>query len=109
MTKVFHILANGETAPPANDQKGMVGCEAGGDVGIQLRGTFVATITFEGTVDKVNWIAAGAVPAAGGAEVTSGAVPGIWEIINRGYHAVRARCTAFTSGDVEVIFEPQSD
>lgn len=107
MTKSFHITAPNGTAPPAGDQNGRVGVGSKAtNVGVQISGTWVATLQFEGTVDGVNWVAIAAVPAAGGAAVTTTGANGAWTIDGRGFTAVRVQATAFTSGDAIVVFEP---
>jgi hypothetical protein len=64
---------------------------------ISITGTFVGTISFEGSVNGVDWFGVGAVPAAGGAEVVSATAAGLWTIM-RVPPAFRVKCTAYTSG-----------
>lgn len=79
-------------------------------VGIQISGTWSATVQFEGTLDCSNWFAAGAyaVPGAtvstSAVAVTSTAGNGQWTLATVGYCGVRARVSAFTSGPVVVLF-----
>lgn len=108
--KVFLITTNGDTAPPANDQKGMIGVEGRAtNVGLQIRGTWTGTITFEASIDKTNWVSVAASPSGGGADVTSTTGNGAWRINARGYSAVRARATAAMTGSAELIFDPQME
>lgn len=70
-------------------------------VQIQLTGTWVATVSFQGSVDGTTWVAALAYPigTVNGAPVTEATANGSWTIpINAPY--VRARVTAYTSGSV---------
>jgi hypothetical protein len=79
-----------------------------GDLLVQLTGEFVATVSFEATVDGANFVPVAATPLAGGASVTSAAGPGAWRI-RAGGLLVRARCSAFTSGAVKVTSRPASE
>lgn len=80
---------------------------------IQLVGAFTATVQFEASVDKVNWVACPVEPIAGGASVTSATAAGQWLAYPgavgtpslKGF-AFRARVSAFTSGPLDVIFQP---
>ncbi len=68
-------------------------------VAFQFTGTFTATATFESTVDGTNWVATGAFPISeSGTAATTAAAAGIWRVRAAGLAAVRARCSAFTSG-----------
>lgn len=69
------------------------------DLAIQLGGTFVATLQFEGTVDNTTWAAlAMHTTALPGTDVTSATATGIWQGDCGGLYAVRVRCSAYTSG-----------
>jgi hypothetical protein len=68
-----------------------------------ITGTFSATITFEATLDGTNWFAYSAIaPGANSATTrvynTTAAATGIWQMNAAGFSAVRARCSAYTSG-----------
>jgi hypothetical protein len=72
-------------------------------VAIDLRGTFVATVTFTGTVDGTNFIALPAIPIGSGvnvATVTTATAAGAWLVGCAGCSAVRVQATAYTSGTV---------
>jgi hypothetical protein len=73
---------------------------ATGSVGVQVAGTFVGTVTFEGTLDGTNYVSILGLPAAGGAVVSTATGVGTWQIPNWGYATIRARCSAFTSGTI---------
>jgi hypothetical protein len=73
-------------------------------VGVQIWGTFSGTVSFEGTVNGSTWVAvAGAVPAITEARVITATAAGMWQINVAGYAAVRVRCSAFTSGTINVV------
>ena len=75
-------------------------------VAFQLAGTFTGTVTFESTVDGTNWVATGAYPISGsGTAATTATAVGIWRVPAAALSAVRARCSAFTSGTIEVKAE----
>jgi len=77
---------------------------ATGAVAFQLSGTFSATVSFEATVNGTVWVAWAVVPpGTAGVRVLTAAAPGIWHANVAGYKAVRARVSAFTSGEVDVI------
>lgn len=78
-----------------------VGRKRGG--GIQLTGTFTGTVQFEETLDSgTTWIAKTVYPVGGGAGVTSATATGQWKFACGGSTNFRVRCSAFTSGPIEV-------
>lgn len=78
-----------------------VGMHRGG--GVQLLGTFVGTVQFEETLDSgTTWIAKTVYPVGGGAGVTSATATGQWKFACGGSTNFRVRCSAFTSGPIEV-------
>src|SRR6185369_11035164 len=92
---------NGTGTAPTGSQ---VGVSAGGGsvLGIQITGTFSATVVFEGRIaetDDVNdWFAITGTPAAGGVGVTTATAAGRWFFQYAGLRAARVRCSAYTSG-----------
>jgi len=75
-------------------------------VTIDLRGTFTATITFQGTTDGSTWTALPAIPVGSGvniASVTTATAAGSWMINANGMQQVRATCSAYTSGTVTAV------
>ena len=82
--------------------------EAGGVYGIQVTGTFSATLAFESTVDGTNWYAVKAMPVAGGTLVTTTTATGQWAVPCHGCHNFRVRVSAYTSGTavVSVVCKP---
>ena len=67
---------------------------------VQLSGTFSATVTFEGTVNGSTWIAIEMKPLATPTLVTTATAAGIFRGNVAGLTEVRARVSAFTSGEV---------
>ena len=73
---------------------------------IQLSGTFVATVTFEGSIDGgETWAVVGMQPLAGGAVATTATAPGIFvlPVAQTSLSHFRARVSAFTSGTVTAV------
>lgn len=78
-----------------------------GDAGfaVDIRGTFVGTITFQGTVDGTNWLTLAVMPlgsASNVAAVTTATAPGAWTGNSAGMSQVRVIMTAYTSGTATV-------
>lgn len=73
---------------------------------VDIRGTFVATITFQGTIDGTNWFTINGLPAGGSvnvAAVSAPTAPGAWVASASGMQSVRATATAFTSGTATIV------
>ena len=68
---------------------------------IQISGTWVGTVQFEGTVDGTNWASLLMTPLAGGATVTSATGNNVWTFA-AALVGVRVRCSTFTSGTIVV-------
>lgn len=66
--------------------------------GVQVTGTFSATLAFEGTTDGSTWVAISATPVASTTTVTSVTSTGAWSVPTAGLQAFRVRCSAYTSG-----------
>jgi hypothetical protein len=98
MTESRDVLAHDASAATGNgsalDVKDMA------VAAFQVTGTFVATITFEATVDDANWVSLRATNVSGGATATTATAPGIYSAGVAGLHYVRARISAWTSGSV---------
>lgn len=75
-------------------------------VGIDLRGTFSMTVEIAGTIDGVNWTLIPVRPlniaATQYVAAITGVGPGIWAGKCAPFRAVRARCTAYTSGSASL-------
>lgn len=82
----------------AIDMKGM------NRLSVQISGTFVGTVTFEGTIDDSTWFVVGLKTAADGVAVTAPTAPGAWKLPIDGpaLSQFRARVSAFTSGTITV-------
>lgn len=73
---------------------------------VDLRGTFTATVTFQGTIDGTNWFTLAVVPAGSSvnvASVTTATAAGAWVGNANGMQQVRAIATSYTSGTVTVV------
>lgn len=77
-----------------------------GTVTFQLSGTFSATVTFEATNEtgaNPTWVAVPAANVNTGATATTTTAAGIYRILASAYLRVRARCSAYTSGTINVV------
>jgi hypothetical protein len=73
---------------------------------IDIRGTFTATVSFQGTIDGANWIALQGIPYGSAQNtnlVTSSAAAGAWLVQSAGCAQVRAIATAYTSGTITTV------
>jgi hypothetical protein len=71
---------------------------------VAVSGTFVATVSFEGSLDGVTFFAVGLTPMAGGAAVTSATAAGQWYAAPvMALLQFRTRVSAYTSGSVTAI------
>ncbi len=90
--KVTHHSAASATATGAvMNCTGLVGAL------VQITGTFVATVTFQGTVDGSNWVAIPAVNLNNGAVATTATAAGLYWVSFAGMRLFRANM-AWTSG-----------
>jgi hypothetical protein len=64
----------------------------------------IATLSFEGTVDGVNWYAVAVSPpgSAAATRLTTAAGAGIWYMNASGLSFVRVRCSSYTSGSIAI-------
>lgn len=67
---------------------------------IALTGTFVGTVTFEGTIDGTNWFSVMAVKLGDGSIATTATATGMYRIACAGITSIRARVSAWTSGSI---------
>lgn len=86
----------------AAQQKLSVASKEYNTVQFQISGTWVATITFEATLDGTNFVSIPAVAPATGLSATTTAANGIFQVSASGMLAIRARVSAYTSGSVVV-------
>jgi hypothetical protein len=77
-------------------------CRGYNSVDFQVKGTWSATLKFEGTVNGSDWITIYAVKKTGGAVDTVATTNGIYDINSNGFTSVRARVSAYTSGTATV-------
>lgn len=73
-------------------------------LGIQISGTWSATLQFEGTVDGTNWVALEVRKPTDGSRSSSTTANGLWVAQVAGFKAVRVRASAYTSGTASVTF-----
>lgn len=69
---------------------------------LQVSGTFSATVTFEATVDGTNWIAVQGTNLNSSAAASTATAAGLFRFDVRGLVQLRARVSAYTSGNVTV-------
>lgn len=83
-----------------------------GSVGIDIRGTFVGTFTFQASIDGENWTALPMVPLGSGANVatvTTTTTSGTWVGNVAGISQVRVLFSAYTSGTAVVTIRAEDD
>ena len=73
-----------------------------GSLSMQISGTFVATVTFEATIDNSNWVAIQVKNRNTGKLSTEATTTGLYSVSVAGLLKVRARVSAWTSGSVTV-------
>ncbi len=69
---------------------------------IQLTGTFNATVDFEYSLDNANWNTLKVVNVSSGASVSSVTAVGVFVADVSGFLYIRAKCSAYTSGTIQV-------
>ena len=82
----------------ANAERVVIDVRKAGAVGLQLVGTFVGTIEFEGSINGGTFVALNLVPSNSATAATSATAVGAWSGNIGGYSVVRARSSAWTSG-----------
>ena len=75
---------------------------ANGAAGVQVTGTFSATLLIEATMDGTNWNTYAFINCASGATETSITATGQYRTELVGVSSVRVRCSSFTSGSAAV-------
>lgn len=73
-----------------------------GLLGCQVSGTFVGTVTFEGSINQADWVSLLARDKATGATATTATAAGIYLVDVAGVTHFRARVSAYTSGSITV-------
>lgn len=74
-----------------------------GTIGIQITGTWVGTITFQGTIDNTNYVSINVTPTTSSTTVSTTTGNGVWTTAVAGLTQVRVVFTAWTSGTATVI------
>ena len=85
---------NGAVALSVNGASGAI---------LDIRGAFVATLAFQGTVDGINWMPLAAIPvgsAANIATLSTVTTAGAWHVLCAGMQQIRAMASAYTSGTI---------
>lgn len=78
-------------------------CDGASTVSLDLRGTFVATVQVQGTVDGTNWVLIPIRNSVGGAYSAGATAAGVFMGACFGYRKVRAIATAYTSGAATTV------
>lgn len=86
-------------------QVGVAGGSMYGSAAVQITGTWVGTLSFEGNVDLSNYVPLEAYPVDGGAGVMATTGNGIWMIPTAGLKSIRVYGTALSSGTATVTIE----
>jgi len=97
---VFRLRLQDAAAATGNGvELDVAGCPT---ASLQVSGTFSATVTFEGTVDGANWIAIQMTNLNAGTASTTATAAGLFAGNVAGLLKIRARISAYTSGNVTV-------
>ncbi len=81
---------------------GTLQCAGDGGVAIQIAGTFSGTVSFEGSVDGVNYLALLVTPSNSTTQVTTATAAGLWTATAVGLVNARARMSSYSSGLAQV-------
>lgn len=73
-----------------------------GSIGIQITGTWMGTITFQGSLNNSNFVSLLVVPSNSAAAVSTTTANGVWSTAIAGYNTVRVVFTTYTSGTATV-------
>ena len=91
------MAAQGDTAGVAEAHDAFAGL-----VTYQLFGTWVGTVTFQGTIDNSNWYSVRAEPLATGTFAATATGTGLFRVDASGLAFVRVKFTTRSSGTVSV-------
>ncbi len=80
-----------------------------GNISVQITGTWVGTVQFEGTVDGTNYVNLNAKPVPSGISVTSATANGVWQIDAVGMKLFQVRCSTYTSGTIVVTIRASAN
>ena len=95
------------SATTADQAATVLGLPSPGEWAVQLAGTWSGTVTFETTVNNVNWVSFELNPTTDLSNTTSSLTAtatsnGVWTGATRGVAGVRARFSTATSGTVDM-------
>lgn len=76
-----------------------------GALGVQILGTFTATLAFECSLDGVTWRPLNLTPTNATTAVSQATAAGLWIGPVAGLRKVRVRCSAYTSGDATTTMQ----
>lgn len=96
------VVAINSGSLTAAEQSASLEVKGNGKAAVQLTGTFVGTVSFEGTVDGTNWVAINMTPPNSATAASSATAAGVWVGSASALRAVRARMSAYTSGTAVV-------
>lgn len=91
-----------QSAAAATGNGVVLACNNYETIAVQVNGTFVGTVSFEGSIDGVNFYAVPFINSAG-TNATTATATGIFLSAADGYSSFRARVSAYTSGSITVI------
>lgn len=75
-------------------------------VAVQITGTFSGTVQFEVSMDGgTTWVSISGTPVASTTTATSATAPGMWQFDISGIELFRVRCSAYTSGSINVYMQ----
>lgn len=76
-----------------------------GAAALQVTGTFVGTVTFEGTIneDLSTWVSIKGSNITNGTVAATATAPGVFSFNTTGLYSIRANITAYTSGSITVV------
>jgi hypothetical protein len=97
-------------AAPTAGSAVTVDASQSGTCGIKITGTFVATLTFEGTMDGTNWDTIPAYTVGTSPTLVTGATAaGLWQCSTAGFAQFRVNCpTTYVSGTATVTLAPNA-
>lgn len=102
MGKPYTIDAIMQSAAAATGNGTALEVSGCGAAALQVSGTFVGTVTFEGTVDGSNWVSVQVQNVADGTVSTTATAAGVFLANIAGLAQMRARVSTYTSGAITV-------
>jgi len=100
------LTATGTCAVPSATQAVVINTAKAGSVGIELTGTWTATVAFRGSMDGTNWFAIRAHDTISGIASASTTSTGQFRLHSAGVHYVCVYASAYTSGTIGVSAVP---